>query len=72
VTGRDRLPCGCDVGFVRCEEGLELWRRMDRLFRLALRKNTEETWDEYEQAAVAVKAHLEVGEAECQETTGSG
>ena len=67
----ERLRCGCEVGFVRCEEGLKLWRRMDRLFRRALRKNTQESWDEYEEAAVAVKAHLEVGEAQCQETTDS-
>jgi len=67
-----RLRCGCEVGFVRCVEGLKLWAKMDRLFRLALSENTQESWDEYEEAAAAVKAHLVVGETECEEIAHSG
>lgn len=66
-----KLPCGCEVGYVRCEEGLRLWQRMDKVYWESVRDDSRDTFEAYEAAAAAVDAHFKVAKARCPETTAS-
>lgn len=67
---RRQLPCGCEVGYVRCEEGLRLWGEMDRLYHETFRDESRGAFEAYEAAAKTVEAHFE--QAREWETTDSG
>jgi len=67
---RRHLPCGCEVGYVRCEEGLRLWERMDKLYWETFRDDSKGTYEAYEAAAAAVDAHFGGARAECPVQSG--